>query len=70
MGLGYYKYNWIMIEQNGSYFSCVFVDDSPLLSESKEVFVHVVNCFDDVCRSNMLKMNASKSKIFIFEIVE
>ncbi len=47
--------------------TCLFVDNTVLLAESKGDLQRVVNEFYSVCERRKLKVNAGKSKVMVFE---
>ncbi len=50
-----------------SVVTCLFVDDTVLLAESKGDLQRIVNVFYSVCKRRKLKVNAGKSTVMVFE---
>ncbi len=50
-----------------SVVTCLFVDDTVLLTESEWDLQRAVNEFISVCKRRKLKVNAGKSKVMVFE---
>ncbi len=47
--------------------TCLFLDDTVLLAESKGDLQRVVNRFYSVCKRRKLRVSAGKSKVMVFE---
>ncbi len=45
----------------------LYVDHTVLLVESEGMFQRIADEFDKVCKRRMLKVNAGKSKVMVFE---
>ncbi len=50
-----------------SVVTCLFVDDTLLLAESKRDLQRVINEFCSICKRRKLKVIAEKSKVMVFE---
>ncbi len=50
-----------------SVVTCLFADESVLLTESKGNLQRVVNEFCSLCKRRKLKVSAEKSKVMVFE---
>ncbi len=50
-----------------SVVTCLFADDSVLLTESEWDLQRVINEFYGVCKKRKLKVHAGKSKVMVFE---
>ncbi len=53
--------------EDWSVVTCLFADDTVLLTESEEDLQRVANEFYNVCKRRNLKVNARKSKAMMFE---
>lgn len=59
-------YCHIMVKWNENY-QFLYADDAPLLVEWEKDLDKVMDRCDDVCKRQILKVNADKSKTFVFE---